>query len=251
MDGGYIASLKDYSNLLEKLFKNIEKKLNEYQTAELSSQNILKGEITKDLSTINNNISLMKMEQSSLKEENNKNEWKETIQKLTENYEKFNNQFLKLQNKLIDDETDIDKKVDLSQLSTQQVMNRGDKILQSDKNAINRMNKIINQDIDTMKEVNKELNNQKEKLENAEKDLTEIDFSVKRAVQQLRAMFRMYATDKLIMCLIVVIILVILAIIIVKFVKGDDEEVNQVNDVFASINPIQTSYSNKKKFINY
>ena len=250
MDGGYIASLKDYLNVLEKLFKNIEKKLNEYQTAELSSQNILKGEITKDLSTINNNISLMKMEQSSLKEENNKNEWKETIQKLTEKNEKFNNQFLKLQNKLIDDETDIDKKVDLSQLSTQQVMNRGDKILQSDKNAINRMNKIINQDIDTMKEVNKELNNQKEKLENAEKDLTEIDFSVKRAVEQLKTMFRMYATDKLIMCLIVVIILVIIAIVIVKFVK-DDDDVNQVNDVFSSIKPIQTSYSNKKKFIKY
>jgi len=60
MDSGYIASLKDYSSLLEKLFKNIEKKLNEYQTAELSSQNILKGEIAKDLSTIQNNISLMK-----------------------------------------------------------------------------------------------------------------------------------------------------------------------------------------------
>ena len=250
MDGGYVASLKDYNNLLEKIFKNIEKKINEYQTAELSSQNILKGEITKDLSTVQNNISLMKMEHSSLKEENNKNEWKEIIQKLSENYEKYNNKFSKLQNKLIDDdELDIEKKVDLSQLSTQQVMNRGDKILKSDRNAINRMNKIVNQDIDTMKEVNKELNSQKEKLENAEKDLTEIDFSVKRAVQQLQTMFKMYATDKLIMCLIVVIILVIISIIIIKFVKDDDENVNKVNDVFSSA--VSASNINKKKFIKF
>jgi len=251
MDGGYIASLKDYNNLLEKLLKNIEKKLNEYQTAELSSQNILKGEISKDLSTVHNNISLMKMEQSSLKEENNKNEWKDIIQKLSEKYEIFNKKLLNLQNKLLDDDNiDIEKKVDLSQLSTQQVMNRGDKILNSDKNTINRMNKIINQDIDTMKEVNKELNSQKEKLENAEKDLTEIDFSVKRAVQQLQTMFKMYATDKLIMCLIFVIILVIIAIIIVKFVKDDDEDVNKVNDVFSSAISI-ISNINKKKFMKY
>jgi chromosome segregation ATPase len=252
MDSSCIASLKDNLSTIEKIFQKIDKKLNEYQTAELSSQNIIKKEITKDLNLIQNNISIMEMEQSNLREENIQNEWSENIKKISLKYEEIKQKLQNQENNLIDnDETNIDKKVDLSQLTTQQAINRGDKILNSDRNAINRMNKIINQDIDTMKEVNKELVNQKEKLENADKDLTEIDFSVNRAVQQLKTMFKMYATDKLIMCLIFVIILVIIAIVVIKFIKGDEGDVNKVNDIFTSKVTNQIVSNNKIKFLQY
>ena len=55
------------------------------------------------------------------------------------------------------DHLNIDAKVDLSKLTSQQVMDRGDKILNEDKNALNRMKKVLNTDLDTMKNVNKEL----------------------------------------------------------------------------------------------
>ena len=69
----------------------------------------------------------------------------------------------------------LEAKVDLSKMTSQQVIDRGTKILQSDKNAIDRMIKIVYQDLETMKEVNKELVNQHEKLENTEIDLNEIE----------------------------------------------------------------------------
>ena len=251
MDSSCIASLKDNLSIIEKIFQKIDKKLNEYQTAELSTQNILKNEITKDLNLIQSNISVMEMEQSNLRDENIQKEWSDNIKQISKKYEEIK-QKLQQDNNIIDnDESDIDKKVDLSQLSTQQAFKRGDKILSSDRNAIERMNKIVNQDISTMKEVNKELNSQKEKLDNADKDLTEIDFSLNRAMQQLKTMFKMLATDKLIMCLIFVIILVIIVIVIVKAVKGNKGEINKVKDVFSTNLLNQILSNHKRKFLKY
>ena len=109
-------------------------------------------------------------------------------------------------------------------MTSQQVMDRGDQILKSDKDALNRMKKIVYQDLDTMKEVNKELLSQHEKLENAEGDLKEIDNSVNRAGKQIKHMAKMYATDKLIMCMIFCILLVVIAIVVVSLVFDSDEE---------------------------
>ena len=111
-------------------------------------------------------------------------------------------------------------------------MDRGDKILEADRNAITRMKKVVYQDLDTMKEVNKELLSQHEKLENAENDLKEIDYSVNRAGKQIKIMAKMYATDKLIMCMICCILLVVVAIIVVSLVFGSDEEENAKQDTF-------------------
>ena len=131
---------------------------------------------------------------------------------------------------MIDDPLNIDAKIDVSKLTSQQAMDRGDKILQADRNAITRMKKVVYQDLDTMKEVNKELLSQHEKLENAENDLKEIDYSVNRAGKQIETMAKMYATDKLIMCMICCILLVVVAIIVVSLVFGSDEEENAKQD---------------------
>ncbi len=99
------------------------------------------------------------------------------------------------------------------------------------------MKKVVGEDVDTMREVNRELNRQNEALDNAENNLKEIDFSLKRASKQVKTMFKMYATDKLIMCMIVIILLVIIAIIIASFVgKNDDTNEDQPHDIFTKKN---------------
>ena len=94
------------------------------------------------------------------------------------------------------------------------------------------MKKIVYQDLDTMKEVNRELLSQHEKLENAENDLQEIDYSLNRAGKQIKTMAKMYATDKLIMCMICCILLVVIAIVVVSIFFDSDEEENAKQDTF-------------------
>ena len=124
-----------------------------------------------------------------------------------------------INNNIENDPLNIDAKVDLSKMTSQQVMDRGDEILRQDKNALNRIKKTVYHDLDTMKDVNKELLSQREKLENAENDLKEIDYSLNRAGKQLKTMAKMLATDKLILCMIGCIIIVVIAIIIVSFLS--------------------------------
>ena len=99
-------------------------------------------------------------------------------------------------------------------MSSKQAMNDGDKIIKHDGEIINNMKEMVDKDLKTMQGVNIELERQHVVLDNVDKDLKDIDYSLKRAGQQIRNILKRYATDKLIMCFIVVIILVILAIII-------------------------------------
>jgi len=124
----------------------------------------------------------------------------------------------------INDYLNIDAKVDLSKLTSQQVMDRGDKILNEIKNALNRMKNVLNTDLDTMKNVNEGLLIQNEKLENADDDLKEIDNSLNRAAKQMKTIAKTITTDKLIMCLIGFILLAIIAVVIVFFVYPSSNE---------------------------
>jgi hypothetical protein len=235
MDNNSIAMLKDYQSAIESSFKKMEKTSQNFELSDQSQQNIILNTLLTDLSTCKTNIGLMKMEISNLKEEGNVNKWQETIIKLQNQYEEYSkdiNEKRKTKKIPADDPLSIDTRADLSKMSSQQVMDRGNKILESDRNAINNMKKIVNQDLDTMKDVNKELLNQSEKLENAEKDLKEIDYSLNRAGKQIKTMAKMYATDKLIMCMILCILLVIIAIVIVSFFSGGDDNANSKKDSF-------------------
>ena len=132
---------------------------------------------------------------------------------------------------------DVDAKVDLNQLNAQQVIDRGDKILDVDDQAIDNMAKIVNKDVDQMKNVNVELNAQQEKLENVDADLKEMDYSLKRAGKQITSMFKMYSHDKCITGLIIVILVIIVVIIIVAACGGDNEKnFNVPHDIFGSNN---------------
>ena len=235
MDNNSIAILEDYKSAIDTSFKKMEKSSKNFDASDQSQQNLILNSLNKDLDTCKTNIGLMKMEVSNLKEEGNLNKWQEIISNLQRNHDNYKKQIDQMKNKrnkIVDDPLSIDVRVDLSKMSSQQVINRGDNILKADREAIDRMKKVVNQDLDTMKEVNKELLSQGEKLENAEKELKEIDYSLNRAGKQIKIMAKMYATDKLIMCMILCILLVIIAIIIVSFFFDGDDDSNSQHDSF-------------------
>ena len=236
MDNNSIAILQDYQSSIDFSFKKIERLFTEAENSDLSQKNLSMNSITSELKSVKNNIGLIRFEIANLKEESNVNKWNEIVSQINSRNDNFKLHLDQLKNNQnsnsIDDPLNIDAKIDVSKLTSQQAMDRGDKILQADRNAIDRMKKVVYQDLDTMKEVNRELLSQNEKLENAENDLKEIDYSVNRAGKQIKTMAKMLATDKLIMCMIVCILLVIIAIVIVSLFFHSDEEENAKKDTF-------------------
>ena len=239
MDNNSIAILQDYQSSIENSFKKIERLLNDAEGAELSQQNLAVNNINNELKAIKGNIGLIKFEIANLKEESNRTKWNEITAQINSRTDSYKERLDQLRSghssNDINDPMNIDAKVDLSKLTSQQVMDRGDKILNADKDAINRMKKVVYQDLDTMKEVNKELLIQHEKLENADNDLKEIDNSLNRAAKQMKTIAKMIATDKLILCLIGFILLAIIAVVIIFFVlpsKDEDGSQNAKQDSF-------------------
>lgn len=238
MDNNSIATLLDYQASIERSFKKIEKMLNEFDSSEASQQNLSISNMNKELLNIKNNIGLMRMELSNLHEEENQTKWQGILSNLQSQNESLKKQITEKKNKKNNDlltANDIDVKKDLSKMTSEEVMKRGNQILDADDNAIKNMLKVTSGDVNTMKAINQDLIAQGEKLDNASNDLKEIDYSIKRAGEQIKTMFRMYATDKLIMCMIIVVILVIIAIMIVSFIKGEDnDDFNTPADIFGS-----------------
>ena len=235
MDNNSIAILEDYKSAIDTSFMKMEKSAKNFDESDQSQQNIILNSLNTDLNSCKTNIGLMKMEVSNLKEEGNINKWQQIISQLQVNHDNYSKQILQMKNKrnkVVDDPLSIDARANLSKMTSQQVMDRGDNLLRADREAIDRMKKVVNQDLDTMKEVNKELLNQGEKIDNAEKELKEIDYSLNRAGKQIKTMAKMYATDKLIMCMILCILLVIIAIIIVSFFFDGDDDSNSQHDSF-------------------
>ena len=237
MDNNSIAVLQDYQTSIDSSFKKIERLFTDVEGADLSQQNLASNNINNELNNIKNNMGLIKFEIANLKEESNTNKWNEIVAQLNSKYDSYKERLKQLKNNQTnyanDDPLNIEAKIDLSKLTSQQAMDRGDKILQADRDAIARMKKTVYTDYDTMKDINKELLSQHEKLENAENDLKEIDYSVNRAGKQIKTMAKMYATDKFILCMIACILLVVIVIVIVALVMGSDEEdANAKQDTF-------------------
>ena len=237
MDNNNIATLQDYQFLIETSFKKMEKLTKDFTILDQSQQNISLNTLNKEYENVKINIGLMNSELSSLKEENNSIKWKKIICDLQLIQDSYKVKIDKMKNKknnnnIINDPLSIDIKVDMTQMSSQQVINRGDNILQSDRGAIGRMKKIVNKDLDTMREINRELLGQNENLENSGKEIKEIDYSLNRAGKQIKTMAKIFATDKLIICMIFFILFVIIAIIILSFFFNGNENTNSKYDSF-------------------
>lgn len=240
MDNNSISILKDYQTSIEKSFNKIDSKINSYSKATKAEKKAIKNIFETELKHIDKNIKLMEAEYPTLKIQENMDKWEETISSLKSNLKKYNKKINNLDTIPVEEpeivnHLDVDAKVDLNQLNAQQVMDRGDEIVKEDKNIISGMVKTVHGDVGTMKEVNIKLNEQNEKLENADADLKEIDFSIDRARRKITSMFKLYASDKCITCLIVVILIIIVTIIIVSACGGDNKKnFNVPHDIFGN-----------------
>ena len=250
MDKNTIAILKDYQSSVETSFKKIDNKLSLYNKSEKSQKKSTISSLKQELANIKANMGMMKAELQNLEDQGNANIWEENISKLKSKVKSYSEKIKNLDtvSNEIDnnnvDYTDPDEKVNYNDLNVQQVMDRGDRILDQDDNAIKNMANVVNQDVEHMKNVNIELNRQQEKLDNVDDDLKEMDYSLKRAGKQITSMFKMYSSDKCITCMIVVILIIIVTIIIVSACGGDNKNnFNVPHDIFNTNNNRTTNSS--------
>jgi len=247
MDKNTIAVLEDYKSGIDESFKKIDKKISSFSKGDKSQKKSAMSSLKQELANIKANMGMMKAEIPNLVEQEQANIWNEKISKLKSKIktytEKINDlESMKAEQEKVVDHLDVDANVNLSELNAQQVMDRGDKILDADDAAIKNMAHVVNDDVNQMKNVNVQLNQQQEKLENVDKDLVEMDYSLKRAGKQITSMFKMYSSDKCITCLIVVILIIIVTIIIVSACGGDNKNnFNVPHDIFSTNNKTANS----------
>ena len=258
MDKNTVAVLQDYQSSIESSFKKIDKKINSYGQLEKNQKKSTMSSLKQELANIKANMGMMKAELPNLLDTGNSNIWEETISKLKSKVKQYNEKIKNLENINNEPENnnvdymDPDEKVNYDELNVQQVMDRGDNILNEDDKAIKNMANVVYQDVDQMKNVNVELNRQQEKLENVDSDLKEMDYSLKRAGKQITSMFKMYSSDKCITCLIVVILLIIVTIIIVSACGGDNKNnFNVPHDIFNTNNNATTTNSSNYLFRSF
>lgn len=247
MDNEYIAELLDYQNTIEKDLQKLDKKLSEYSSADYSSKTVIKRDVQKRLKSIKTNISIMRKESASLKLEENISKINEVIEELEEKYKSAKQKFIEIESRNSGekpdevDPLDININIDKKKYNSEQLMQRGDKILNADAKAITNMKKVVYGDIDQMKDVNKELDRQNEKLNEVDDNLKDIDYSLEHAGKKVRDMFRIYSKDKLVICMIGFILVIILIIIILAAVgKDKDGKFNVPHDIFSNGNKTKT-----------
>ena len=254
MDKNNLSLLEDYKSSIDNSFKKLDKALKSADRSQVSS-------LKNELANVKANVNLMKQYVRDLQSQENINKWDDIISKIKSKIKEYDKKIDKVKNSKqsssqipVDEHLNPDAKVDLNKLNVQQVMNRGDAILNADENAINNMAKIVNKDLDQMKNVNVELNAQQEKLDIVDNDIKEINFSLDRAKKQITNMFKLYAKDKCIVGMIFIIVIIIVVIIIVSACGGDNKKnFNVPHDIFGTSNNTAANSAellkNKKKFL--
>ena len=243
MDDNIIINLLKYhQKSIEKSFEEIDKKIKDYKKGDKKQKNIIKKNILKELELIKGNNNQMKLDSEPLNKESIKEEWAKIHNKYKSKIKEYKEKVNNLESGQADngqgaedDYKDPDAKVNLDKLNVEQAMARGDEILNADEKILNNINQVVHKDIDNIKDVNKELERQKEQLDNADTELKEMEFSIDRARKKITNMFKLYASDKCITCLIVIILLIIIINIIVSACGGDNKRnFNVPHDIFGS-----------------
>lgn len=234
------AMLKDNKVQADSLITKIKNNFNKYDGLDKADQQRLVNIITNDLKNIDSLISVMKIDVKQLKDEHQEKMFSDQISILKQEYKKLNEEFLQKKNQknaldnLILQEIQLEQKP-IDQLNILEAKARGHDILDKGDIAIRNIENNADNMLNVGAQIKIDLRNQEEKLVGVQDNLKEIDYSLARARKQLATMFKMYATDKIIMCMIVIILLVIIAIIIVAAVGGDkNNSFNVPHDIWIS-----------------
>jgi len=196
MDNNFISALKDTESSFTKKISLIEKYINEFSLSNSTNQQKLLSKIKLEFDSMKTDLKLMKTDIMNLVQEENRSSWQEKYCSFKSQKEQIENKISKLKIGTNDssnfkDEEDymnLDKKVDLNKLSCEQVMKRGDKILEEDDKSLQNMIKTLNKGRDMMKETNKQLYKQMEDMDRINQELNEMDGSLNRTKKTISYM---------------------------------------------------------------
>jgi hypothetical protein len=196
MDNNFISALKDTESSFTKKISLIEKYINEFSLSNSTNQQKLLSKIKLEFDSMKTDLKLMKTDIMNLVQEENRSSWQEKYCSFKSQKEQIENKISKLKIGTKDssnfkDEEDymnLNKKVDLNKLSCEQVMKRGDKILEEDDKSLQNMIKTLNKGRDMMKETNKQLYKQMEDMDRINQELNEMDGSLNRTKKTISYM---------------------------------------------------------------
>jgi len=195
MDKNYISALEDTESSLNKKIISIEKYIKEFSSSNSSNQQKILSKIKSEFDSMKTDLKLMKTDIMSLTQNENKTLWQKKYSSFKSQKEQMENKINNLKFgsnsnniNIEEDYMDINKKVDLSKLSSEQVMKRGDKILDEDEKSLQNMIKTLNKGKDMIQETKKELYRQMEAMDRMEGDLNETDGSLNRTKKTINYM---------------------------------------------------------------
>ena len=196
MDNNFISALKDTESSFTKKISLIEKYINEFSLSNSTNQQKLLSKIKLEFDSMKTDLKLMKTDIMNLVQEENRSSWQEKYCSFKSQKEQIENKISKLKIGTNDssnfkDEEDymnLNKKVDLNKLSCEQVMKRGDKMLEEDDKSLQNMIKTLNKGRDMMKETNKQLYKQMEDMDRINQELNEMDGSLNRTKKTISYM---------------------------------------------------------------
>ena len=195
MDKNYISALEDTESSLNKKIISIEKYIKEFSSSNSSNQQKILSKIKSEFDSMKTDLKLMKTDIMSLTQNENKTLWQKKYSSFKSQKEQMENKINNLKFgsnsnniNIEEDYMNINKKVDLSKLSSEQVMKRGDKILDVDEKSLQNMIKTLNKGKDMIQETKKELYRQMEAMDRMEGDLNETDGSLNRTKKTINYM---------------------------------------------------------------
>ncbi|KAL2902869.1 putative plant SNARE 11 [Bienertia sinuspersici] len=115
-----------------------------------------------------------------------------------------------------------------STMTNEQLVDRGNRMMDETDQAIDRGKKIVHETIDTGRETAAALQSQTEQMSRIVNELDSIQFSLKKASKLVKEIGRQVATDKCIMALLFLIVLGVIAIIIVKIVNPNNKDIRDI-----------------------
>ncbi|XP_042506119.1 novel plant SNARE 11-like [Macadamia integrifolia] len=115
-----------------------------------------------------------------------------------------------------------------SSMTNQQLVDRGNHMMDETDQAIERSKQVVEQTINVGAETAAALKEQTEQMSRIVNELDSIHFSIKKASQLVKEIGRQVATDKCIMAMLVLIVIGVIAIIIVKLVNPNNKDIRDI-----------------------
>ncbi|KFK29390.1 putative plant snare 11 [Arabis alpina] len=133
-------------------------------------------------------------------------------------------------------------------MSNQELMDKGNSMMDDTDQAIERGKKIVQETINVGTDTSAALKAQTEQMSRVVNELDSIHFSLKKASKLVKEIGRQVATDKCIMAFLFLIVIGVIAMIIVKIVNPNNKDIRDIPGLAPpAMNRHETASSHEKK----